>query len=82
MPCRHIIHTVGPIVKDHISKLPRKDLENCYLNSLKIVEENEDIRTLALCSISTGIYGYPIEQATCVALKIVRAWMKKHYKQV
>lgn len=69
LPCKKVIHTVGPIYKggnNHEAQL----LYNAYYNSLIIAEENQ-LKTIAFPSISTGIYGYPIERAVDIAIKAV-----------
>src|SRR5690554_8145196 len=62
LPCKKVIHTVGPIYKDGNHNEPQL-LYNAYYNSLKLAEENQ-LKTIAFPSISTGVYGYPIENAS------------------
>ena len=50
-------------------------LKSCYRKVLELALEN-DIQTLALCCISTGIYGYPKKSAAHAALKVVRQWLE------
>ena len=69
LPARHIIHTVGPVWRGGTSGEPEL-LASCYSRSLEIADA-EDIRTIAFPSISTGIYGYPIELASRIALETV-----------
>jgi len=70
LPARHVIHTVGPIgEKPHI-------LKQCYISTLrKVIVHN--LKTIAFCCISTGIYGYPNEPAAHVALKTIRKWLER-----
>ena len=65
---RHIIHTVGPVYRGspHDAEL----LANCYRRSLSLAALNH-LRSVAFPSISTGAYGYPVEQAAPVALRTV-----------
>ncbi len=51
-------------------------MASCYYNSLRIAVENK-IRTLAFPSISTGIYGYPVEEAAKVAVKAVKQFLSE-----
>jgi len=50
-------------------------LRNCYWNSLELARENE-IHSIAFPAISTGVYGYPLEEATKIALKTVAEWLR------
>ncbi|MGN0735063.1 MAG: O-acetyl-ADP-ribose deacetylase [Anaerovoracaceae bacterium] len=69
----YIIHTVGPIYSG--SEEDPKLLRNCYLNCLELARAN-DIHSIAFPAISTGVYGYPLEEATRVALNAVSDWLK------
>lgn len=75
LPAKYVIHTVGPIWGGGNHKEPEL-LANCYKNSLKLSVEN-DIKTVSFPSISTGAYGYPIDQAGEVALKVIIDFLKK-----
>jgi O-acetyl-ADP-ribose deacetylase (regulator of RNase III) len=76
LPAKFVIHTVGPIWRGGNSNEDQL-LENCYKNSLKRAVENE-IKTIAFPSISTGVYGFPIERASRIALKTVKAFLEKN----
>ena len=69
MPSKYVIHTVGPIYKDG-SKGEDKLLYNAYYNSLKLAKEYE-LNTIAFPSISTGVYGYPKDEAGKIAVGAV-----------
>jgi O-acetyl-ADP-ribose deacetylase (regulator of RNase III) len=68
LPNRYVIHTLGPVYgQDH----PEAELlANCYRNSLALAEEN-GIDSIAFPAISTGVFGYPIEEAAEVSLRTV-----------
>lgn len=68
LPAKYVIHAVGPIGED--SDL----LRSCYKNSMDLLKEHE-LETIAFPCISTGIYGYPNENAANVALETVRKWL-------
>jgi O-acetyl-ADP-ribose deacetylase (regulator of RNase III) len=71
LPARYIIHTVGPVWRGGASGEPEL-LASCYRRSLELAAAN-GIATLAFPSISTGIYGYPVELAAKVAVTTVRS---------
>ena len=74
LPCKFVIHTVGPIYKDGQHHEPEL-LKLAYENSLKLAAEHL-IQSVAFPCISTGIYGYPIEEATRIAIKTVVDFQK------
>lgn len=70
LPARFVIHTVGPIYSGGAQDAAL--LANCYRNSLRLAYEHK-LKTIAFCSISTGVYRYPIEQAAAIAINTVLA---------
>ena len=66
LPARYIIHTVGPVYHGGTHNEAQL-LANCYKNSLAIAKA-EGIKTIAFPAISTGIYGYPVEEAAKIAV--------------
>jgi O-acetyl-ADP-ribose deacetylase len=70
LPARYVIHTVGPVWHGGARGEPEK-LAACYRNSLRLAAEH-GVRTIAFPGISTGVYGYPVEAATRLALTTVR----------
>ncbi|KAI6648823.1 O-acetyl-ADP-ribose deacetylase MACROD2 [Oopsacas minuta] len=71
LPAKYIIHTVGPIGER------RMELESCYKECLHLVKVH-NIKSIAFCCVSTGIYGYPNFNAAFTALKIVRKWFEEN----
>ncbi len=75
LKAKKVIHTVGPIYQGRADDPVL--LANCYKNSLKLAARH-GLRTMAFPSISTGVYGYPLELAAPVALRAVRGAILKH----
>ena len=73
LPARWVIHTVGPVWHgghDFEDEL----LANCYQRSLEVAVQN-GVRSVAFPAISTGVYGFPLERATRIAVREVRAFL-------
>jgi O-acetyl-ADP-ribose deacetylase (regulator of RNase III) len=73
---RYVIHTVGPIHGRHGGEEPRL-LAACYENSIALAVRH-DVRTIAFPAISTGVYGYPKDEAAEVALEAVARALERH----
>lgn len=78
LKAKYIIHTAGPIYSGPSSA---KYLKASYLNSLKLADE-KGLKSIAFPSISTGIYGYPKEEAAKIALDVVLNYKPKNLKEV
>jgi O-acetyl-ADP-ribose deacetylase (regulator of RNase III) len=79
LPSRYVAHTVGPIVGgDRPTDNQRNELAGCYRNILDVCEQWGDIRSVAFCCVSTGVFGYPQEDAARVALRTVDQWRQDH----
>lgn len=76
LKARHVIHTVGPIYRNDDPDVPRK-LQSAYRRSMEVAYEN-GIRSIAFPAISTGIYGYPLAEATPIALNTVCDFARSH----
>lgn len=76
LPARYIIHTVGPVYTDGRHGEPEL-LASAYRRSLEVAVEN-GCRTVAFPAISTGVYGYPFDAATRIALRTVRDFLANH----
>jgi O-acetyl-ADP-ribose deacetylase (regulator of RNase III) len=70
LPARYVIHTVGPVWHGGGKGEPEL-LASCYRNSLGLAVAN-DVKTIAFPGISTGVYGYPLEAATRLAMATVK----------
>lgn len=71
LPARYVIHSVGPVYNDGSSGEADK-LKSCYQNSMRLAEEY-DLKTIAFPAISTGIYGYPKDEAAEIAVDTIRS---------
>ncbi|MDH5794227.1 MAG: O-acetyl-ADP-ribose deacetylase [Candidatus Bathyarchaeota archaeon] len=78
LKARYIIHTVGPVLHGGVSGEPEL-LAEAYRNSLKLAV-SKGLKTIAFPSISTGVYGYPIEKASRIALTTVKEFLEKDDK--
>jgi O-acetyl-ADP-ribose deacetylase len=74
MPAKHVIHTVGPVYgKGGTEKAEL--LSSCYRNSLDLAVEH-GLKTIAFPAISTGIYGYPLNEAAAVSSKAIEEFLR------
>lgn len=76
LPCRYVIHTVGPIWRGGQRGEPEA-LAGAYRNSLQTALDH-GIRTIAFPSISTGVYSYPLEEAAGIAVRTVSDFCREH----
>ncbi|MCA1665550.1 MAG: O-acetyl-ADP-ribose deacetylase [Myxococcales bacterium] len=76
LKARHIIHAVGPVWRDGTHGEPEQ-LASCYRRCLELAHEAQ-AGSVAFPSISTGIYGYPIDDAAAVAVREVMQWLAAH----
>ncbi len=76
LPSRFIFHTVGPVVYGRVTEENETDLAKCYLNCLKKADEMK-LKSIAFCCISTGVFGYPKEEAALLAVKVVQRYKKQ-----
>lgn len=78
LPSDYVLHTVGPIVPNHRSTTEQAgELASCYSACLTLAAE-AGVRSVALCGISTGVFGYPANQATDIALHSVSDWIEEN----
>ncbi|KQX64086.1 Appr-1-p processing protein [Streptomyces sp. Root1310] len=78
LPARHVLHTVGPIVDGRPRAGDARALASSYRACLDLAAEAGSIRTVALCAVSTGVFGYPKDEAALVALRTVADWLDEH----
>lgn len=74
LPCQYILHTVGPIIRGNVTKKDEILLASCYESCLRLAEKN-NVKTIAFCCISTGVFHFPNEKAAQIAIKTVRDYL-------
>ena len=74
LPCRYVLHTVGPIVQGCLTKEHERLLASCYTSCLNLAAEN-GLESLAFCCISTGVFMFPNQRAAEIAVETVRNWL-------
>ena len=79
LPAKKVVHIVGPIVQGRLTKDLEQDLADCYKNTLDLCLENE-LKSVAFCCISTGVFHFPHKRAAEIAVKTVTDWMEQHPK--
>lgn len=75
LPCDYVLHTVGPIVSGRLREEHCELLKSCYLSCLKRAEEN-GVKSVAFCCISTGVFGFPQREAAQIAVDTVKEYKK------
>lgn len=76
LPCRYILHTVGPIIQWKVTRTDRELLTSCYRSCLELAAENS-LESVAFCCISTGEFHFPNEEAAEIAVKTVKDFLGK-----
>ena len=79
LPSKYIFHTVGPVYSG--SKQDTLDLESCYLSCLKAADKMK-LDSIVFCSLSTGIFGFPIEKASEIAIRTVKKYLEEENKNI
>lgn len=74
LPAKFVIHTVGPVWHGGNQGEPQL-LQNCYRNSLQLAEDHQ-LQSIAFPAISTGVYGYPFDQASRIALSATQKFLE------
>ena len=76
LPCRYVLHTVGPIISGRVTKQDEELLASCYRSCLELAAEN-GLESVAFCCISTGEFHFPNERAAEIAVKTAEEFMQK-----
>ncbi len=81
LPCKYVIHTVGPIVSGYLTEEDCELLKSCYLSCLNEAVKN-NLKSIAFCCISTGVFGFPKKEAAEIAVNTVKEYQKEHEIEV
>ena len=76
LPCRYVLHTVGPIISGRVTKADKELLASCYRSCLELAAEN-GLESVAFCCISTGEFHFPNDLAAEIAVATVKEFLKK-----
>jgi len=76
LPCKYVLHTVGPIVDGRLNEKHKQDLASCYESCLDLADKN-GLKSLAFCCISTGVFSFPNDEASKIAVKTVKDYKAK-----
>lgn len=76
LPCRYVLHTVGPIVGSRLTKRDEELLASCYRSCLELAEQH-GIKSVAFCCISTGEFRFPNEKAAEIAIRTVKEYRER-----
>ena len=76
LPCRYVLHTVGPIISGRVTKEDEELLASCYRSCLELAAEN-GLESVAFCCISTGEFHFPNELAAEIAVETVNQFMNR-----
>ena len=77
LPCRYVLHTVGPIINGRVTKEDEELLASCYRSCLELAAESS-LESVAFCCISTGEFHFPNEQAAQIAVETVKQFMNRN----
>ena len=76
LPCRYVLHTVGPIISGRVTKADKVLLASCYRSCLELAAENT-LESVAFCCISTGEFHFPNDLAAEIAIETVKEFLKR-----
>ena len=77
LPCRYVLHTVGPVIYGKVTKEDRGLLSECYRSCLELAAEYQ-LKSIAFCCISTGEFHFPNEAAAEIAIQTVKDYQKSN----
>lgn len=81
LPCRYVLHTVGPVVDGDVTCEDERLLSSCYRSCLALAEQNH-VKSVAFCCISTGVFRFPKTLAAEIAVRTVREYRAETYSGI
>ena len=76
LPCKYVLHTVGPIICGRLTRREEGQLASCYRSCLELAEQN-GVKSIAFCCISTGEFHFPNDRAAQIAVEAVKAYKER-----
>ncbi len=81
LPCKYVIHTVGPVIRGRLTETDKNLLASCYCSCLELAEEN-GLKSIAFCCISTGEFHFPNDIAAEIAVQTVRKYKARTHSGI
>jgi O-acetyl-ADP-ribose deacetylase (regulator of RNase III) len=81
LPCKYVLHTVGPIVENGLTEEHERLLASCYKSCLKLADEN-GLKSIAFCCISTGVFMFPNQRAAEIAVSTVKDYRNEYNSDI
>lgn len=81
LPCRYVLHTVGPYVEGPVTPEDRRLLASCYRSCLSLAER-QGLGSVAFCCVSTGEFHFPQEEAAGIAVETVKAFLRESHQEI
>lgn len=81
LPCRYVLHTVGPIIHGRLTKKDKELLASCYRSCLELAEQN-GLKSIAFCCISTGEFHFPNDKAAEIAIQTVKDFKAQAHSEI
>lgn len=81
LPCRYVLHTVGPIIHGRLAQKDKELLSSCYRSCLELAEQN-GLKSIAFCCISTGEFNFPNDKAAQTAIETVKEYKEQTHSEI
>lgn len=76
LPCKYVLHTVGPIIREKLTDNDKRLLASCYRSCLELADKNH-VKSIAFCCISTGEFHFPNDKAAEIAVRTVKEYRRQ-----